>query len=771
MIQAYLKRFPWRSRLVAVLLLIVIWSVTLALAEVAQGLDRFLMLTIVALAMVIGWGLAALRISGRAALAVSLLTGAAILTVRIGLLGDELVALPLAFVRFAGESVGAGDWASTAAIVGAAEELVKATVVLYSRLGQWIWALATAELIVDPVASAMTWSALIWGAVVWAAWAIRRPRQPIAAVLPLLSLLGITFVISAGRPSAFVVPLGSTLLLMAFAVHNVRQGEWEAREMDTPEGTTSSIAVSAVPIALGLTLAAAWAQSFSLQNIVQVLAGPALQNESSLVDSLGLARQSRPETGLESVLVPGLPNKHLIGSGPELSERPVMEVTLADFPMEEPTPGYRWRAVTYDRYNGRGWQTNSLVLQDFEPGEPFATLGSTSDRVVHQFVRVIGDVGGLGYSAGSPAVLDHGVQVAWRASGVDAFALTIRESLYQVESIIPEVSLEQLRGSGSGYPDWVSAAYLDLPEGVPDRVLALGRDLTATAATPYDRAQALEDYLRVIPYTLDVPVPPSDRDIVDYFLFDLKKGYCDYYASSMVVLARAAGLPARLVVGYFTGTPLRTEGTIRYLVTEADAHSWVEVYFQDIGWVEFDPTGGRPAIERPDEERALVPSELGSLELELERERPFPEVRLGSVLGGAVLSFAIGWFAWAVVISPLRLRNQAPAGALHVLYRRLRNHSKGLGIATESSDTPQEFQAALAERLSSELAPAAHLLVEAHERAAYSREPPTKEETSQQIHVWGRLSTRLWLARIGYAIRRVARTVARGRNLKSPGEH
>jgi transglutaminase-like putative cysteine protease len=81
-------------------------------------------------------------------------------------------------------------------------------------------------------------------------------------------------------------------------------------------------------------------------------------------------------------------------------------------------------------------------------------------------------------------------------------------------------------------------------------VLALARDLTATEPTPFDRARAIEAYLRTYPYTLDLPSPKLDRDVVDYFLFDLRQGYCDYYATSMVVLARAAGLPARLAVGY-----------------------------------------------------------------------------------------------------------------------------------------------------------------------------------------------------------------------------
>jgi hypothetical protein len=114
-----------------------------------------------------------------------------------------------------------------------------------------------------------------------------------------------------------------------------------------------------------------------------------------------------------------------------------------------------------------------------------------------------------------------------------------------------------------------------LCHSIPPRVMMLAREITAAATTPYDRARAIESYLRAFPYTLDLPAPPPQRDVADYFLFDLQKGYCDYYATAMVVMARAADLPARLGTGYAEGR--YDINTARYTITEADAHSWVEV--------------------------------------------------------------------------------------------------------------------------------------------------------------------------------------------------
>ena len=119
--------------------------------------------------------------------------------------------------------------------------------------------------------------------------------------------------------------------------------------------------------------------------------------------------------------------------------------------------------------------------------------------------------------------------------------------------------------------------------------------MTGSEPTPYDRVRSIERYLRTFPYTLDVPHPPASRDLVDYFLFDLKEGYCDYYASAMVVLARAAGIPARLAIGYASGD--YNEKSRRFMVTGADAHSWVEVDFPNTGWVPFEPTASRPLLE------------------------------------------------------------------------------------------------------------------------------------------------------------------------------
>jgi hypothetical protein len=135
--------------------------------------------------------------------------------------------------------------------------------------------------------------------------------------------------------------------------------------------------------------------------------------------------------------------------------------------------------------------------------------------------------------------------------------------------------------------------------------------------TPYDKAAAIERYLREIPYNERIDEPASGQDGVDYFLFDVRQGYCDYYASSMVVMLRSLGVPARYVRGYGQGE--RQVGV--YEVREWDSHAWPEVFFPGYGWVEFEPTGGEPALVRP------VSRSDGAGGLGADRERPMPDER------------------------------------------------------------------------------------------------------------------------------------------------
>ena len=170
---------------------------------------------------------------------------------------------------------------------------------------------------------------------------------------------------------------------------------------------------------------------------------------------------------------------------------------------------------------------------------------------------------------------------------------------YTLTSAVSVASAEALREAGTEYPAWVMNRYVQLPVDLPQRVRDLAADLTAGADTPYDKAKAIEEYLRTLPYTTTIEPPPFDADGVDHFLFTLGRGYSEYYASAMAVLLRSVDVPARLVTGYNAGTQVPDREA--YVVADSNAHGWVEVFFPRYGWISFEPTAGRslPASYRP----------------------------------------------------------------------------------------------------------------------------------------------------------------------------
>ncbi|MGI6669306.1 MAG: transglutaminase-like domain-containing protein [Acetivibrionales bacterium] len=130
-----------------------------------------------------------------------------------------------------------------------------------------------------------------------------------------------------------------------------------------------------------------------------------------------------------------------------------------------------------------------------------------------------------------------------------------------------------------------------MPENLPQRVKDLSLSLTSSKENNYDKAKAIEQYLASnYPYNLDVRSTPRNRDFVDYFLFDLKEGYCSYYASAMAILARCAGLPARYVEGYMLPPEPLEDDRTAFIITNMQAHAWVEIYFEGYGWLPFEPT-------------------------------------------------------------------------------------------------------------------------------------------------------------------------------------
>jgi len=165
---------------------------------------------------------------------------------------------------------------------------------------------------------------------------------------------------------------------------------------------------------------------------------------------------------------------------------------------------------------------------------------------------------------------------------------------YEARSIVPTPPPAAVRRASTIYPAAVSAAYLQLPPLDP-RIPELAKQIGTRGNNPYDKARAIEIYLRGhYGYTLDLSgTPPADP--LAYFLFQKKAGHCEYFAAAMTVMVRSLGIPARYINGFQTGEYNDVGGD--FVVRASDAHSWVEVYFPNYGWLTFDPTP--PGDDKP----------------------------------------------------------------------------------------------------------------------------------------------------------------------------
>jgi protein-glutamine gamma-glutamyltransferase len=165
---------------------------------------------------------------------------------------------------------------------------------------------------------------------------------------------------------------------------------------------------------------------------------------------------------------------------------------------------------------------------------------------------------------------------------------------YAGYSLLLPLDAAELRAASTEYSSNIVSTYLQLPHLDP-RIPEFAKEITKNARTPFDKALAIESYLRIrFTYTLNLTGKPG-KDPLAHFLFETRAGHCEYFASAMTIMLRTLGIPAREVNGFLPGEYNDLGGD--YIVRASDAHSWVEVYFPGMEWQTFDPTPASPESE------------------------------------------------------------------------------------------------------------------------------------------------------------------------------
>ncbi|MFP4590444.1 MAG: DUF3488 and transglutaminase-like domain-containing protein [Halobacteriales archaeon] len=241
-----------------------------------------------------------------------------------------------------------------------------------------------------------------------------------------------------------------------------------------------------------------------------------------------------------------------------------------------------WRTGVYDRYTGDGW-VRTGTRSPFTPTDsvpPNAT-------VVEQRVRTEIETDRLPAAAKPLDVAGiDGVEVTGQDAPIAPEPLSSGDTYTVASAVTSPDDVGEWREPLSP----IQEDYTQLPEDLPDRLPTFTDELLEGVDDPLDQAARIEEFLeREKSYSLDVSRPSGD--IADQFLFEMDKGYCTYFATTMVAMLRSADVPARMAVGYGNGQQVAED---RWVVRGLNSHAWVEVYHPDAGWVAFDPTPASP---------------------------------------------------------------------------------------------------------------------------------------------------------------------------------
>jgi len=592
---------------------------------------------------------------------------------------------------------------------------------LFQRQFTWVVKAVTQGSSRDGLMFVIQTSALFWLLGVSAAWYTFRNRRVWRVVLPSgLILISVIYYYYGPNPLIFYLALYTLVALLYVArTHLVaKEQSWRRADVAYERNIRFSFMRASISVAL-LALIVAW-------GLPSVSASTTVSDTLSDTGVSGIMKEfqdnwTRLFASLRSYgTTTSDPFRDTLSLG---GPRSVTDALIMDVYVEDRLPYVYWQAVTYDTYNNGGWSIsadtdNILLLPDEGPIKvPDYQMRKNVTQRIQNFVPNAGTI----YGAPEPVQSDRQLYVTQSPiEDGDVILYTVHSRFvmrqgeeYEVTSNYSTADATTLRRSSQLYPDWINDTYLQVPEEITPETRALAAELTAGLTTPFDKAIAIRNYLREnIAYNDQIDAPPDGVEPIHYILFDNPQAYCNYYASSMTMMLRSEGVPARFVSGYTQGEWAEDSGS--YRVRSSNAHTWVEVYFPEYGWIPFEPTASIPTGDRP--ETSGNPGDafgLESLENDSDAEADFDaeqaaldrlrERTEGADVGDAgqevagknslVLPAAIAAFLLLLAIGAtlfLGQANQRVEANVERSYGRLGKWAPWLGVWVQPAHTPYE---------------------------------------------------------------------------------
>lgn len=607
------------------LVLVALGAMTYGISSSLSGVDSGSVLRVCFIGAAMSLGLAKTRINGISASVILIVAG----FIGTWILGAAVARPLIDLLRFL-VAIGSQVFPNVsyrfdvdaAPVIQAWQTMLSASTALSIRVHTWYASLGTNHVVSDPLVRNLIWVLVFWFLSAWMGWFTAK-RSAVTALLPAIIVMAEVTAYSKYRIDTLWLMVVVLLLLMGVWNYRNTTAKWEQHKVDYSDSILFDNGQAVIFLSVVIGLVAFITPSVSWRDVRDYLQRhQQKQKGETPAEILGI-KEPPYKPKVISTPVPSLPREHLLSGGFAQSENVVMTirtgelapVDFSEIPIE--VPRYYWRSTIYDQYMDAGWVASFSTAQNYKANTPLIPGVLEGYRPLHLDVQIRQPEGKLFWS-GVLYSADIPFRAEWRIRPgsdpfadqtallqADLFSAVTNATSYTAQTYIPAVTLQELRAAPNEYPDQIQSRYLQLPQQLPDRVHQLALQITQGKTNPYEKAKAIEGYLRKnFAYDLNIPAPPKDKDVADYFLFELKRGYCDYYATTMVVMARSVGIPARFVSGYASGDYDQQNAV--YVVRELHAHSWPEVYFPNIGWVEFEPTASQPEIVRPEKNLNVV---------------------------------------------------------------------------------------------------------------------------------------------------------------------
>jgi len=456
--------------------------------------------------------------------------------------------------------------------------------------------------------------------------------------LPLLFLVGSYFLIQFYLPPSqrnYLFISFFSILLFLFVGRQYylqKHTTWKKRGIREDKEVSSYLTKSIILITLCL-VALSWGIPAISKILLKSKNDARVYNRQRYSTSWEIARNFfyplRQQTGFGEGYFPEVLN---LGTSRSLKDD---EVFLVQINEEYSIPGrFYWKGRTFETYENGFWKNEVTELSDFrsyrldsrnlqniEPAVFVFTYQNPREVIFTPQVVIDMD-------RQSNILLSLHDGLMQEMIGVVDYGLVRAGESVEVLGGFNTVSLEKLKEENGNYPEWIIIKYLQLPNDFPVKIREISLEISAGKSSEIEKALEIINYLRNSFRYKDFVDIPQGSDPVEWFLFEGREGFCNYYASSAVLMLRSIGIPSRLVVGYAQGERINDDNN--FMAKIKDSHSWIEAYFNDSGWITLEPTPSQPGVEFLNENQIDKGENIGRVEsLFLQSPEEMPEENIG----------------------------------------------------------------------------------------------------------------------------------------------